>query len=339
MYFFSLFTRGHEFVLLFFVLSGFVIHLGYAKKLAVSPQSQLNIKEYLLKRTRRIYPPFLLAILITMALDFFGSQFNSTILFGNTPNNILNQDLGNRSHSLQTLAGNLFFLFEEYVPIFGTNVPTWSLKLEWWFYIFYIPFLFLSRKNILASTVLIVGLFIMSFSQSFWFEPLSRSVFSSMLCWWLGVIIAEVYIGRMKISLLQLTGLFLAGCFMLVLAKDNKLSDLRTTLFFSGILSFLLWYNNKGFSLKFIERLKPLGDFSYTLYIIHFPILVFLSGIVLKINNNSFPRHFGFVFLAIAVCLITAYLLHFIVEVPFAKPLKSKQTVQKRSHQLTVSSK
>ena len=34
MYFFSLFKYGHEAVLFFFVLSGFVIHLRYAKRIA-----------------------------------------------------------------------------------------------------------------------------------------------------------------------------------------------------------------------------------------------------------------------------------------------------------------
>ncbi|WP_157309532.1 acyltransferase family protein [Chitinophaga tropicalis] len=339
MYFLSLFKWGHEFVLFFFVLSGFVIHLGYAKKLTADPEVKISIKEYLYKRIKRIYPPFLFAIFLTALLDFIGSKYGFSIYSGDTPYSSINKQIGNTSHSISTLFGNILFLFPEYVPRFGTNGPTWSLKFEWWFYILYIPFLFMSRKNIYLSTGLVVLLFVVSFFPGIWPVAILQTIFSSMLCWWFGVLIAEVVAGRLKIPLLYLTGAFLVGFVGLFLFKSRlDIADLRTAFFFSALLSFFLWYNNKEYSLRLLERLKPLGDFSYTLYIIHFPILVFLSGIILKINNNYLPRHSWYVFAGMVVCIVIAYLCYFLVEVPFMKPLKSGSEARKKKDVSAVGS-
>jgi peptidoglycan/LPS O-acetylase OafA/YrhL len=67
-----------------------------------------------------------------------------------------------------------------------------------------------------------------------------------------------------------------------------------------------------------------IGDFSYTLYVIHFPVLVFMSGYVLKKNGNIMPQHFGYVFLGIMICIVLAYLLHFLLEKPFVKMAKKQ---------------
>ncbi len=55
MYFFSMFKYGHQFVMLFFVLSGFVIHLNYANKLKAVRNLNVNILSFYYKRVKRIY--------------------------------------------------------------------------------------------------------------------------------------------------------------------------------------------------------------------------------------------------------------------------------------------
>ncbi|MCP9756929.1 acyltransferase [Lacihabitans sp. CCS-44] len=326
MYFLSIFKFGHESVLLFFVLSGFVIHKGYVKKFLSDPWQKVNIRQFYIKRIRRIYPPFLFALCLTGLLDFIGRNYGFSIYTGNTPNEGINITVGNQSLSFSTFIGNVFFLFKEYVPIFGTNGPTWSLKLEWWFYMIYPIFLLFSRKHIYYSTFLIVVLFVLVNYTSFWTETLSKSVFSAIISWWAGVILAEIYSKRIGIGLLKFAFMNILGFILLpFLPVYSHLYDFRIALLLTAVISILLYFQTKNISLKLIEIFKFFGDFSYTLYIIHFPVLVFISGVVLKFSQNQLPKHSFFVFLGIFVSLIMAYLTHFIVELPFMKPKMPKE--------------
>jgi peptidoglycan/LPS O-acetylase OafA/YrhL len=320
MYFFSLFKWGHEFVLLFFVLSGFVIHYGFSTKLKQNSSSRLNLKQYFYRRAKRIYPPFLLALLLTFVLDRAGQIMNYSIYSGSSLYGLINVHIGNTPHDLKTLAGNILFLYKDFVPIFGTNGPTWSLKFEWWFYIFYPIFLMLSRKHIYYATGLITVLFSASFFSHFWPTQLLQEIFGSMICWWLGVLLAEVCTKRIKVRLLSLSiAAFFSFLVLFAFNSNANLYDLQIAFLFTSVLGILLWLNEKNHSLYILDRLKPLGDFSYTLYIIHFPILAFISGALMKNSGNELPKHSYFILAGMAICLSVAYLLHFIVEVPFTR--------------------
>ncbi len=325
MYFLSIFKFGHESVLLFFVLSGFVIHKGYVNKFLADSFQRVSIGQFYIKRIRRIYPPFLFALCLTALLDYIGRNMGFSIYTGNTHNEGINITVGNQSLTFLTFIGNVFFLFKEYVPIFGTNGPTWSLKLEWWFYMIYPFFLLFSRKNIYYSTLLIVVLFALVNYTSLWTEPLSKAVFSSIISWWAGVLLAEVYTKRIGIGLLNFAGINILGFFLLpLLPFYSDLYDFRIALLLTSVISCILYFQSKNISFKLIENFKLFGDFSYTLYIIHFPILVFISGIVLKFNQNHLPKHSFFVLLGILISLLIAYLIHFLVELPFMKSKTSK---------------
>lgn len=325
---------GHAAVLLFFVLSGFLIHLGYAIKLKHNPLAELKLGQYFVKRIRRIYPPFLLALIVTFALDAIGKSLYFSVYRDGTPYELINI-AGRGVYDLKTMLGNLFFLFEEHVPIFGVNKPTWSLKFEWWFYCIYPMFLFMARRSILYATGLLFALFVMSFFPNLWVEPLLKDVFSAMVCWWVGVLLAEVYSKRLKLSYPVFSGICLAGMSVLFFVKtsnyadDNFFKDFQIAFAFGALISGLLWLQDRGISLRLLERLKPIGDFSYTLYITHFPILMFASGFLLSRNGNVLPSHSWFIFAGIIVCMTLAYGLHFIVEVPFLRSNKPGPTKEK----------
>jgi len=69
MYFFSLFKYGHEAVLFFFVLSGFVIHLRYARRMAEQGMAaKFDWAAFIWRRARRLYPPLLVAM--TLGIPF-----------------------------------------------------------------------------------------------------------------------------------------------------------------------------------------------------------------------------------------------------------------------------
>lgn len=104
----SIGSFAHIAVLIFFVLSGFVI--GYSHD---EPFNGKNLSKYLLKRFIRIYPIYLLVVLLsftTIKSGFVWQDFLSHLLF------------------LQTWLS----------PVVSTNGPLWSLHFEVFFYLIFI---------------------------------------------------------------------------------------------------------------------------------------------------------------------------------------------------------
>lgn len=315
MYGLGLFKFGHEVVLFFFVLSGFLIHLKYAKKYKNNPESEFDYRNYFFRRAKRIYPPFLFAILLTYLLDSLGSQLGYSLYNGTKK---LEAFEISQIHDFETLLGNFFFLFKTYVPIFGTNGPAWSLKYEWWFYMLYPLVMLIGRKAIFKSTICILFLFIASFFPSIWPEELAREVFSMMLSWWFGVLLAEIFTGRINVKFQHTSFLIIFLFIAPILAKENAVLYYTTiALGMSGLISMFFWAQQNEVNLNVLEKLKWLGDFSYTLYIIHFPILMLFSGWWMSNHNNTRPINIGLVVIGVIAVTIMAYIIHFITELPF----------------------
>jgi peptidoglycan/LPS O-acetylase OafA/YrhL len=100
---------GHFAVLIFFLLSGFVIG-----KSQPEPLQRSGISTYLRKRFIRLYPMYLLAILAGVV----ASGFNT---------------------SLSTVVQHLFFLQGWTTTVIMENNPLWSLQYEVLFYLAFIP--------------------------------------------------------------------------------------------------------------------------------------------------------------------------------------------------------
>ena len=255
--------------------------------------------------------------MLTFVLDTLGQQcFHFGIYSGETPYPLINKNIQSNI-SWPTLWGNLSFLMDAYVPAFGVNGPLWSLKYEWWFYLIYPLFWLITRRSIgWASTVMIV-LFFLSFWPDYWPIFLLAQVFSLMLSWWFGALLADVYVGRIRVSikwLMPLSIILIPG--IVGYFSSPILNDTCCALGFIGIMSICFYWQNQGRSLGILNHLKWLGDCSYTLYVIHFPILVLFSGWVIA-TDGYLPSHFGLVWLSIIGSVFIAWVVHFVVEKPF----------------------
>lgn len=100
---------GHSSVLLFFILSGYVI--GLANPLALKRQT---ILPYLRKRLVRLYPIYLASLLFTLLI---AKQYYSPL----------------------HVAGHFLFLQNSLVPSIWENNPLWSLSNEVFYYLLFIP--------------------------------------------------------------------------------------------------------------------------------------------------------------------------------------------------------
>ncbi len=320
-YFLSLFRYGHEAVLLFFVLSGFVIHLRYSNKIQNEGSTvKFDTIPFFKRRIKRIYPPFLLAILVTFILDTVGKNLNFPIYASNTVYETLNENII-PNHSSSTIFGNLFFLMRFYTPVFGTNGPLWSLAYEWWFYMFYPVLFYMGRSAIKYGLITISLLYIFSVTIGFNIILLDK-IFTLLPTWWLGTLLADIYSKRSKIRFKYLIPFTLILLILPLEIINIPLSGAKEILWavgFAGFFSLCFQLQSKGKKNWFIH-LKPLGDISYSLYVIHMPIMVFLSGYILqKTGNQLLPKGYTLFFIGVGLSIIAGVCSYYIAEKPFIK--------------------
>jgi peptidoglycan/LPS O-acetylase OafA/YrhL len=324
-YFFSIFKYGHEAVLFFFVLSGFVIHLKQAKE--IERGRAVLLKGYFIRRAKRIFPPFLFALLLTFFCDKVVEFIDASIFHNATPDEGLNTNIS-FDHSLKTLAGNILFLQNTYVPIFGSDAPLWSLKYEWWFYMFYPLLLLVNKKTALGSFLIVALLSVLSILGWSWGIKLVDEVFAYFFCWWLGCLSADMYANRIKVPVWLI---ILAGLLLLYIPLSVKydsgnaiVKDTIIAVGFWGLLNSLFLLQKRQVSFRLLEKLKPLGDCSYSIYVIHMPILVLANGIILNYSHNVMPKSMTYVWLSILIIPVLGYLIHLLVERPFVRKATPK---------------
>lgn len=323
--FMSIFRSGWVAVMLFFVLSGFVIHLRQAQQLSTTTDLKFQWRKYFMRRIKRIYPPLLLAILITFVTDKLGLWMTLSPYTNSTPYSMINRQNPEALSDVQ-LIGNLLLLTPfGYFVTWGTNLPLWSLGYEWWFYMIY-PVLLIMMKRWAWPATILVALFFLCFTivgsiPSY----LARDIFLALPSWWCGVLVAEIYVGRIK-----LTGKFLAALSLFALtvaycSRSHWAKGFFESLFFAAMLMLLLYANRKGWRFTPLVRLRWLGRMSYTIYIIHMPILVLLSGILM--SNSPDHRLPTSVWPLIVGCLVVlglAYIGYLAAERPFMTDINKK---------------
>ena len=272
---------GHEAVVIFFIISGFLVGGSSLRKIQ---QGGFSIGHYAIHRFSRIYMVLIPALLFGFIVDSLGlSFFNQSLLYTNSAqfqtislNFVISNNL-----SLIVLIGNIFMLNGIIVPHFGSNAPLWSLAYEWWYYGLFGIFLslVLSRNEgkirILYFIILIALLAVLPLKILLW-----------GILWMLGVTL--IYAENIRFK----PGPIGAGLVFLLILVGSRLSHSINNLehheslyiefgrdLLVGFGCFLLvaaFSMNSSLKLPGAKIHKKLADFSYTIYLIHFPLLIFL---------------------------------------------------------------
>lgn len=254
---------------LFFILSGFCIHWGNSK-----PGKKFFVKDYLLRRWWRIYPPYFFALalavflnIVTNAVKWTHGGTISLINFG--PGQIL-------SH--------LFLVHNFFKSTLATiSGPFWTIAVEMQFYLLYLLArrYFFSLKGWIFTFLLAI---VLHFSCTYlislngWFQPWHALQY--WFEWVLGAYLA--YLLRKEHHLLQYWNLwlilFLAFCFLAVQVDTQKMQatfEYRQYLLVGAFvfLILLLFHWEKIWSFWGLRWIPFLGTFSYSVYLIHFLML------------------------------------------------------------------
>ena len=299
-----------EAVIIFFVLSGYLVGGSVLRTLR---QNAWSWKEYLVRRLTRLWVPLIPCLLLCYVLDHAGLRlFGSGSIYGNPPgiDLITSWHLAERL-SVKVLLGNLLFLQGILVPYFGTDNSLWSLANEFWYYLVF-PCLALAAAAVrplwMRLLYLVGGIALLAF--------ITRPVAHLFPIWLLGAIVAMLprRLSPRQASLLSFLG------FSLLLLCMYKLRTLR----WSELLSqYILAIATSLFVYVLIQQsdrapksvYRSVANFlsliSYTLYIVHLPLAIFLASMVNSPWHQweKTPQKFALYLLLDGVVLASATLL------------------------------
>ena len=126
---------GHSAVMIFFVMSGFLVGGKVLQRLS---QGTFSWQKYAVDRSSRLYAVYVVALLLGGALDYIGfHHFNQFGLYdesfsGRIP--VVNFNF-HQNLSPSVFGLNLIMCQTILGPVFGSNGPLWSLANESWYYL------------------------------------------------------------------------------------------------------------------------------------------------------------------------------------------------------------
>ncbi len=280
----NIFSFGHQAVLLFFLISGFCIHY----RQALSGAHSLDPRAFGWRRARRLYPPLLLALAVTALFDWIGMAVTPSFYSGASAYWSGPVSVG-ASHTPLTLVGNLIFQARLVVAEFGSNSPLWSLAFEFWFYLLY-PLVLAGFGRFGSTRTLVAIVSVSSIASlagrmvSWWALP----VLTAWVIWAAGAVIAEAYVAQRRSGALQWVGLASVGGFVALAwlspigEQHERFGDLTWGALMALALAALLLAQRNRVSAA-VERaclvFRPLGEISYSLYVLHYPWLALLAAL------------------------------------------------------------
>jgi peptidoglycan/LPS O-acetylase OafA/YrhL len=304
-----IFRFGQEAVILFFLMSGFVIQYSFENS------TNKSFSGFFLKRFFRIYIPllcvFVANIIVVMIEQKSTIPINITELIGNF---LMMQDVS-------SLKQNVICS-----PFMG-NVPLWSLSYEWWFYMI---FFFISVKFKKESSKIVLLISLLSVISYLFLPNFINRLLMYLLIWWIGADMAKLYIekkkitfGSLKYQLLSLTvfiGILTLNIFINRTHIQNDLGisgigispflELRHFLFaLIAIVISIIWSRYKWiwFS-KTFGLFEPFAGISFGLYISHYFLIVNAKYLDQYIINVTLRYIFYFI-----ICFGFSYLVEKII--------------------------
>jgi peptidoglycan/LPS O-acetylase OafA/YrhL len=271
----------------FFILSGFIICYAYGKSFKGSYTLGTYTK-YMAARFARIYP---LHFITTMWM--FGCAVVIIHLTGKA-NDLLNL---NALPACLLLVQSMFASFPE-PPL---NNPSWSLSTEWWVYVifpFLVPLFFRLRRNgqILAG----LGVILFYIFIRYILGPINHGEptlavmtdFGFLRClagFFVGMLLFTFYKQGAGIDLFKRDWFFIVVVTGLVLAMHFGAMDIIISAFFPFILIAAAYNQTKVKSVLDIKILQRLGDWSFSIYLVHVPIIYSLKAAKLVKNQILNP--------------------------------------------------
>lgn len=264
----------------FFVISGFLIARSYERS--------SSLKSYLNKRIRRIVPAYLLVIFLCAILLSLVSTYSFTEYFSNP-------------QVYKYLFWNSLFLnFKApWLPgVFGNqavNGALWTLKIEMSYY-FCLPlvFLFFGKNNKYRNISLVI-LYFLSLIYLNYFESVDKISAAKQLPGTLSYFIPGMLIYFNFDQFIKNKNT------LFIIAVTTVWIDLicNITLFSPVMIGIIVLYI--AYSFKSLNNFGKYGDFTYGIYIFHFPIIRVFTTLGLFRDYNPYLMAFICMIIVVSV--------------------------------------
>jgi len=305
-------TIGNEAVMIFFVLSGYLVGGSVVRSIR---RNRWSWKEYLGKRLTRLWMVLLPALVLTVFLDYVGSRLfpESTGVYHSAL--ILQPGMPDLSYALKPgiIVGNALFLQNILVPTLGTNSALWSLAAEFWYYLLF-PLLALSCWRSATIRLRIPCAALAGLILCF----VGLGVIELFPIWLLGAGISLLPLMLSNRTAARLSAILGPALPLLMILLRRLPLDARIAQVFVALYASLLIYVFSSLTSPAKRGLYPqiatvLSDLSYPLYLVHVPIVVLVCAAInrpWKMWSLS-PRHLALVSAVDVLIVVVAYFFHF----------------------------
>ncbi|MCU6435263.1 acyltransferase [Undibacterium sp. Jales W-56] len=293
---------AHQAVVVFFLLSGWLVGGSLLNKSGRAGA----FRDYAIDRVTRLWIVLIPVFVLTLGVGMVTAKIDPGAL-SFVPGN---------EYSATAFLGNLAGLQKIAVPTFGGNFPLWSLSNESWYYILF-PLLVITLGS--SSTQSRVSALMAALSLT-WLLPGPLMLYFSI--WLLGVAGSRIDI-RTTPTVRAILFLVFAGVAVYFRVHDknpdmNYQSFPHDLLFSVAFIVFLASTQVRLTPGRVVAKLKGVAkhfaDFSFTLYVIHVPLITVVTALVPYLAHNKVvpndPIHL-LSFLGIYVAIvIAAYYFH-----------------------------
>lgn len=260
---------GQEAVMVFFLLSGFLIFANEERRAH-------DLSGYFLRRVRRILPLMLIAFMVSVLVSWTAGTLSAEFSWAELAGNLM---------ALQDVASLKPGVIVQ--PFLG-NDPLWSLSYEIAFYIIF-PFLLPAWRMAPRGTTLAVGLLCCGCYAVYVIQPNHLALVGAyFLLWWSGAMVAEAYLAGFR-SCRHLPLVMGSLALLLIISVVDLIVRGFTGL---GLYPFLMVRHFLVVILLIIIGFSPLGrwivqsllpfarpgavfsSISYGIYVLHYPLMI-----------------------------------------------------------------
>jgi peptidoglycan/LPS O-acetylase OafA/YrhL len=277
-YLVTIIQQGHLGVPLFFVISGFILGMPFAK-FHILKEKSVSLKKYFLRRLTRLEPPYILVMTFLFFASIYGGKsvyikiasYFSSILY---------------THNI---------IYPDVFPLL--NGPAWSLEIEVQFYILapLIAYIFSikspSKRRIFLATSIIFFLSINCFN----YLPF-KSLINYIQYFLVGFLLVDIYVS--DTSLLPKTKFdFLLGFAFFLMIWISGIVEMNSNsqkCFWNLIqmISIFLFFNyvliHKVFKFLSFNLITNIGGMCYSIYLLHQPILDIFGKHLVKFSFSKY---------------------------------------------------
>lgn len=277
----------------FFIISGFLVAKSYV--------NTANLKLYFIKRAKRILPAYLVVVILSAIFLFFVSNLSFINYFLNPE---VYKYIGWNSIFMNFMLPCLPGVFTNNLMC-AVNGSLWTLKVEEGFYlvlplVFYI--IFKTRKTF----IILILVYILSFIYFFFFEYKYNSpTIAKQLPGYMSYFCSGIFLYIYFEFLIKRKFIYLSLSFVVLIISYFLDSNLNILFPFAFAVFIILM----AFSIPQLNNFGKYGDFTYGLYIYHFPIIQIFKQYDLFEKYNPFLMAFLVLFLSFLLAIFSWFLI------------------------------